>query len=151
MSDQMDRLLTQLPSPPSPPDLARRICLSMRNRRQAQPSPFAWAGRRTRIFAWDVGLAGLVLLVLLLFELMPVADWQQVMTGLFAWMIQLWLAPADTLLALRQVLLAGWQIFTGLGLTVLPLALSLLALAAFAMASCRLSLWTDQPLQTGDN
>ena len=149
MTDKMDKLLAQLPSPPPPPDLARRICLAVHGQRQAQ-SPFAWAGRRTRIFAWGAGLAGLTLLALLLLELAPLSVWQDVIIGLLAWLGQLWVTPIDALLGLWQALALEWQDFAGLGFTVLPLALALLALAAFAMASYWLSSWTDHPFQTGD-
>ncbi len=151
MNDKMDELLARLPTHLPPSDLARRICLAVRGHRQAQPSPFAWAGRRTQRLARLAGLMSLALLGLWLLELVPPAAWPGVFEALLVWAAYLWQAPAEGSLALGQSLLGHWQDLTGLGLTVLPLALALLAMAMFALAACRLVAWTDpkSPMSKG--
>ena len=147
MSDKMDELLAHLPAHLPPPDLARRICLAVRGHRRAQPSPFAWAGRRTQRLARLAGLMGIALLGLWLLELAPPPTWPGALAVLLAWVAYLWQAPAEGLLALGQSLLDHWQDLTGMELTVLPLALALLAMAMFALAACRLAAWTEDKSQ----
>jgi hypothetical protein len=65
------------------------------------------------------------------------------MKNVVGWLDDVLIAPPSALGDLS----AWWSGVSAVGATVLPLALALLALAAFFPASCLLSEWTGAPLQ----
>ncbi|RME80796.1 MAG: hypothetical protein D6775_15255 [Caldilineae bacterium] len=143
MTDPMDRLLQQLPSPQPPENLAERLLQAVRARRQAEKPFFFWAGARSQRLAAGLGLAGLALLVLFGLEIGGTATGSGPGAAVLAWLGRLWSAPQTALADLS----AWWSGFSSLAATALPLALALLALAAFLQASCLLSSWAETSTQ----
>lgn len=143
MTDLMDRLLEQMPSPQPPERLVERLLLAVRARREAEKSLFFWVGARSQHLAAGLALAGLTLLVMFILEVGETAMGNNLGTATLVWLDRLLNTPQTALADLAT----WWSSFSSLAATALPLALALLALAAFLQASSLLSSWIETPVQ----